>query len=411
MFQILAITILGVVLVAGGLWLSANLGSVSIDWLGWQVDTNMAFGLAALVALFVVFLIALRVLAIIASMLGLRGMKTRGNLARACDALGEAYAALRAGNGAEGQVEAARCHAAYGDPATNPGSLMEADGYALAGNTTAAHALYKTLLGNPKTEIGALRGLLDLAVAAGDDEAIKEWTDRALFKADTPVWAAFPALDLARKTGRTDAFEQPLQILERAGAMKPEAARAMRAEAFLARAADAKAAGKRSEAQTLCRQALDLSPDFAQAADMLARMLVEESKDRKAAQVVEEIWRRKPDPLLARTWRDMSGKGEPMIVATRMQTLAGFNPEHPESRLAAAEASIDAKVWGQARAQLSPLTEGTPCVRTCLLMARLEEGDSKDNAKVMEWMGKAVAAAEGLATAAEAEATETAQAA
>ncbi|KAA5606966.1 hypothetical protein F1188_03380 [Roseospira marina] len=397
MFQILILILLGVLLVSGGLWLSANLGALSVDWLGWQIETNMAVGLVALVCLFVLFLLALRLARVIAGMLGLRGVKTRGNLERATVAMGEAYAALRAGNGAEGQVEAARARAAFRDRATCPGSLMEADGFAMAGNIPAARELYTTLLGNPKTEIGALRGLVDLAVASGDDAEIKEWTERALFKADNPVWAAGPALDLARRTYHPEGVEQPLQILERAGAIDATEAREARAEAFLQQAATAKAAGKRSEAQALCRKALDLTPDNAKAADMLARMLMAESKDRKAANLVEEIWRRSPDPLLARTWRDMAGKGEPMIVANRMQTLAGFNPEHPESRLAAAEASIDAKLWGQARAQLEPLTAGTPCVRTCLLMARIEEGESKDTAKVMEWMNKAVAAAGGLA--------------
>jgi HemY protein len=412
MFQIIMLILVGIALVAGGLWLSANPGSLTVDWLGWQIDTNMIFGLIGLVVLFVAFLVVLRIIGIVASMLGLRGFKTLGNLRRAAEAMGESYAALRGGNGAEAQVEAHRARAAYHDPANSPAALMEADGYAMAGNAAAARELYMVLLGNPKTEIAALRGLLDLAVAERDDEGIQEWSERALFKADNPDWAALPALDLMRRQGRMDQAERPLQVLESTGAMLPERARQLRAEAFLARATAAKGAGKASEAQTLCRQALDLAPDFPEAADMLARMYAAEHKDRKAAQVVEEIWRRQPHPLLARTWRDLSGKSEPMVAANRMQTLAGFNPDHPESRLAAAEANIDAKLWGPARAQLEPLLgQDEPCVRTCLLMARIEEGESGDTAKVMAWMNKAVAASQGLAAAAVADSEGTAKAA
>ncbi|MQX35534.1 heme biosynthesis HemY N-terminal domain-containing protein [Roseospira navarrensis] len=411
MFQIILLILVGVAVVAGGLWLSANPGSLTIDWLGWQVDTNMIYGLVALVVLFGLFLIVLRLLGAVLSMLGLRSVKSRGNLSRSVQAMGEAYAALRAGNGAQAQVEAARTRAAFNDPATNPASLMEADGYARAGNTQAARELYATLLTNPETEIGALRGMLDLAVDARDDAEIAEWTERALFKADNPGWAAMPALDLALRQDRPDAMERPLQVLEKSGSIAPERARDLRAQAFFMRAKAAKAAGKTSEAQTLCRQALELVPDYPDAADLLARQLVAESKDRKAAQIVEDIWRRAPHPLLARTWRDMAGKGEPMVVAKRMEMLAAFNPQHTESRLAAAEAAVDAKLWGQARSHLAPLLEGTPGVRACLLMARIEDGEKGDSAKVMEWMGKAIDAAQGLAAEATPDSGTTAKAA
>jgi len=63
----------------------------------------------------------------------------------------------------------------------------------------------------------------------------------------------------------------------------------------------------------------------------------------------------------------------------------------------AAEAAIDAKLWGQARGQLDPLAaESEPGLRACLLMARLEEGDGGDSAKVMEWLRRGAAAAGGL---------------
>ena len=80
-----------------------------------------------------------------------------------------------------------------------------------------------------------------------------------------------------------------------------------------------------------------------------------------------------------------------------MQALAALKPEHPESRLAAAEAAVDAKMWSQARGQLDPLaTASEPDLRTCLLMARIEEGDGGDSTKVMDWLRRAAAAAGGL---------------
>ncbi|MBB4286904.1 heme biosynthesis HemY N-terminal domain-containing protein [Roseospira goensis] len=397
MFQLILLIVLGVLVVAGGLWLASNPGSLSVAWLGWQIDTNMIFGLIGLVVLFVVFWIVLRLLGMLAGTLGLRGVKTAGNLERAARGVGEGYAALRAGRGAEAQVEAARARAAFPSTEKSPGALLEADGLALAGKTDAARDLYTALLANPDTEAGALRGLLDLAVKAGDDAAIKEWSERALFKVDSPVWAARPALDLAFRTGQVDGVERPLQVLEQSGEADVAEVRRLRANAFLHRARAAKDAGKLGDAVTLCRQALDLDPDAPEVVDALARILAGAGKAGKAEQLVQDTWKRAPDAVLARTWRDLAGTKDAMALANRMQTLAGLNPEHPESRLAAAEAAIEAKMWGQARTQLAPLAAADqPGVRACLLMARVEEGESGDSGKVMDWMRRAVAAAGGL---------------
>lgn len=397
MFQLLIIIVVGVALVAGGLWLAANPGSLSVAWLGWQIDTNMVFGLIALVALFFALWIATKVLLMLASMAGLRGLKTRGNILSAARGMGEAYAALRIGRAGVARAEAGRARAAWRDPVKSPGSLMEADALAMAGERAEARRLYQMLLDSPVNEGGALRGLIDLAAADGDDEALREYTERALFKLDSPAWAARAALDLAARTGKGgDDLERPLQVLERSGEASADEIRMMRAGAFLGKARAARDAGRLNDAVGLCRQALDVAPDTPEAVDMLARLLHATSKTRKAEQVVEETWGRAPEARLARTWRDLAGSRDAMGLADRMQKLAALNPDHPESRLAAAEGAVEAKLWGQARSQLQPLLTTRPDVRTCLLMARIEEGETGDSAKVMDWMRRAVAAAGGL---------------
>jgi HemY protein len=273
---------------------------------------------------------------------------------------------------------------------------MEADGYAMAGEAEAARAIYKLLLDNPDTQAGALRGLIELAVAEGNDADIREYTERAFFKVDNPVWAARPALDEAFRSGRLEDVEKPLQVLETSGQADADEIRRLRSDVFLKRAEAAKAAGRKGDAVTLARQAVDLVPESETAVDTLARMLAADGKARKAEQLVQDTWRKAPHALLARTWRDLAGGKDANALANRMQTLAALNPDHPESRLAAAEGAVEAKLWGQARTQLQPLITNQPCLRTCLLMARVEEGESGDGAKALDWMRRAVAAADGL---------------
>ncbi|WP_299443070.1 heme biosynthesis HemY N-terminal domain-containing protein [uncultured Rhodospira sp.] len=396
MYVLALIIILGVALVAGGLWFAANPGTVSADWLGWQIETNMMFGLIGLLILFALFWVLVKLVLAIGTMLGLRGVKTRGNLVSAAKGMGEAYAALRVGQGGQARADAHRARRAYRNPAKCPATLMEADGYAMAGDAETARGLYNQLLDNPDTEGAAIRGMLDLAVAEGNDEAIREYTERAFFKVDNPVWAARPALELALRTGRLDDVEKPLQVLEQSGQANPDEMRRMRAEAFLKRVEAAEAAGKTGDAVTLCRQALDLTPDSAMVVNKLARLLAADGKVRKAEQVIQDAWRRAPAAVLASTWRDLGGVKDANALASRMQTLAALNPQHAESRLAVAEGAVEAKQWAQARTQLRPLITEHPDLRTCLLMARIEEGESGDSTKALDWMRRAVAAADGL---------------
>jgi HemY protein len=396
MFVLALIIILGVALVAGGLWFAANPGSLNAEWLGWQIETNMIFGLIGLIVFFVALWVVWQLVLAFATMLGLRGVKTRGNLVGAAKGMGEAYAALRVGRGGQARADAHRARRAYRDPVKCPATLMEADGYAMSGEAEAARDLYKKLLDNHDTEGGAIRGLLELAVAEGNDAEIREYSERAFFKVDNPVWAARPALDEAFRNGRLEDVEKPLQVLEQSGQADADEMRRLRSDVFLKRAEAAKAAGRKGDAVTLARQAVDLVPESETAVDTLARMLAADGKARKAEQLVQDTWRKAPHALLARTWRDLAGGKDANALANRMQTLAALNPDHPESRLAAAEGAVEAKLWGQARTQLQPLITNQPCLRTCLLMARVEEGESGDGAKALDWMRRAVAAADGL---------------
>ena len=184
MLQVVLIILIAVAVVAGGVWLSANPGSMNLEWLGWQVETNIIVALIAIGVLFVALYVVLWIVGALAGLFGLRVAGTPGNLRSALRGLSEGYAAIRAGKGAEARVEAKRAAWGRKDRARSPGALMVADGTAMDGDVAGARALYKELLEVPECEAGALRGLLELAIMDGDDDGIRDYCERALFKVD-----------------------------------------------------------------------------------------------------------------------------------------------------------------------------------------------------------------------------------
>ena len=160
-----------------------------------------------------------------------------------------------------------------------------------------------------------------------------------------------------------------------------------------ARAEDA--AGRPQEASDLAGQALESLADFVPAACLRARLLAKANKAKRAAALIEGLWRDHPHPDLAAAYGDLVADKTPLERLRRLQRLAALNPAAADSRLVLAEAALAAELWGEARAQLAPLTEDPAGgdARAYRLMADLEEAEHGDLAAAPTWICTACGAA------------------
>ena len=62
--------------------------------------------------------------------------------------------------------------------------------------------------------------------------------------------------------------------------------------------------------------------------------------------------------------------------------------ENPETRILLTEALIEENNWTDARNQIKSLLEHKPLKQVCLLMAKIEEGDSGDPQKIDAWIAR-----------------------
>jgi HemY protein len=109
--------------------------------------------------------------------------------------------------------------------------------------------------------------------------------------------------------------------------------------------------------------------------------------------LLEELWARRPHSDLAEAYLKQWPLEAPLDRMKRIQHLTDKNASAFESRIALAEAALEAKLWGEARRNLIDLPDDQITVRVCRLMARLEQDEHGDAVAARVWLDRAETAA------------------
>jgi HemY protein len=151
------------------------------------------------------------------------------------------------------------------------------------------------------------------------------------------------------------------------------------------------AGGDHKQAIKQARAACELDSDLIPALVAHVRHLTAAGQMRKASKTAQAAWARNPHPDLAAAFGALGGPDEaPLGRVKRFQSLYKARPDHIESRLALAEASLAASLWGEARRYLDGIDQ--PSARHCRLMAALEEQEFSDSEAARRWRDKAAVA-------------------
>lgn len=392
MIRILGYLIAVAALVGGAVWLADHSGRVEVNWLAWRVDTSVPVMIVAVLLFWAVVTAAFRFLA---GFLGLPGRLSRRSREKrqlkGNAALTGAITAIAAGD-----IESARRLTKDADKALkNPQltHLLSAEIDRAKGDIDSARAHYEALLETPETELAGLRGLIE--TLPPEDVRLDALAARAYERAPGAAWAAQAAYAAHLRAGRLDAAQKILEATRKKGGFLGSDAQNEKARLAMARADAAQAEGRLADAAKLAREALELTPGDVSAALALAHIHAADGQERKAAEVIEAQWRTAPSPALLRAYMDLWRTEDAIQVAKRVRDLVGVNPDHPESRLALAEAYLRAQSFAEARAALAPLLSpnATAAVngRAALAMARILAAEGADPAQQREWIERAAA--------------------
>lgn len=342
-------------LVAGLAALSALLadqpGNLTLDWLGYRVETS-----------FIVMLVAgLALSGIVYGVLRGYGWLRRpaGNpsrIRRGLAALTQGMTAIAAGDG-----RAALIHAARADALLGPGPLgllMRAQAAQLAGDEAAASAHYTAMAALPGSEFLGLRGLLGQALRRGDSVMAKALALQAERLQPKSPWVKQTKFEVECVAGEWAAARETLAAASKAKLIsKPEYDR-RRGVLALAAAREAEAEGDAERALAQAQEAVKHAPGLAPAAALAARLLAAGGHTRRAARLIEQAWGHAPHPELAAVYATLGPANATAETAmqrrARFGKLLAINPDHPESRLLGAELAAGGMLPGAVGAAARP---------------------------------------------------------
>lgn len=368
-------------------------GDVSMVWLGYRLEMPMWLVLAGLVLVAVVAALLWQFTRFVLRSPGKVGQARRDRRRRkAYRALTQGMVAVAAGDAVEAQRQAKLAGGLLNDPPLT--LLLEAQAAQLGGDEKAATRYFRAMLEHPEASFLGLRGLLMQALKAGNDGEALRLARQAVTERPRTGWAVSTLLDLELRSGDWPQAEATLKRAEKLKLVESPDAKRKRAVLL---AEQARASSDLDAAIARLREAVKLAPDLVPARTLLATDLARSGRGREAARIIEQGWVSAPHAELAAAYAQLDPAEDALARARRFERLAGLNPNHIESQIALAGASLAGGLWGPARAELEKALaqvggEANASQRLARLWAHLEEGEGSDSAAARRWLIAAASA-------------------
>ncbi|HYE00942.1 MAG TPA: heme biosynthesis HemY N-terminal domain-containing protein [Alphaproteobacteria bacterium] len=380
------------VLVAIVVWFAEHPGQITVDWLGWHVETS--FGIALLLVLLAVGALGL----LYRLWLGLLRLprrwrrrqekrRQRGGL----EALNRGLAALVSGDGVRARSYADKAATLLGE---QPVALLSAQAAQMAGDQKAAKAAYARLADQRDTQAVGLQGLIQAALAEGDEAEAQRLAEKAQGLRPRPAWLWRVLFDLAARRRDWHAAETALAAAVKAGSVDAADGARRRAQLLLAQSRAAEQAGDLTAAAAFAKRASRADPDFAPALATHTRLLGRRGYGWWARRRIEAAWTRAPHPDLAASYLGLWPEIAPLDRMRRAEALAAKAPDRWDSHMLIAEAAMQAQLWGTARNHLNQALRLNATARALRLMGDLERAEHGNLDAARDWWERAAGAAE-----------------
>ncbi len=390
MTRILAFTACVIAAAIGLAWFADRPGSVTVQWLGYQIETSAfvgALAIAAVVALLILLWAVLRYLftrpAAIAAHLRERRRQ------QGYDALSRGLLAIGVGDRTLAQRYAGI--AGRNLPREPLTALLRAQTAQLRGDRDAARRAFESMLDRPETQLLGVRGLFLEAARRNDTDAARALAEQAVKRDPRLAWGVNALFDMQARAGDYEGALDTLAIARQNGHVDQNVSLRRRAVLLTAEARELEA-GNPDKALTLASEALRLAPSLVPAAEIAGRILASKGESRQASRLIARTWKLSPHPDLALVYAFAKPGEPPRERVKRVKQLASLTPGDVEGQIAIASAAIEAHEWQDARAALAPYLDDRPSARICMLMARLESGELGDKGREREWLARALRA-------------------
>lgn len=269
--------------------------------------------------------------------------------------------------------------------------LLEAQADLIEGKYDAARRKFEAMAKDPETRELGLRGLYIEARRQGANEAALEYAEDAARNAPHLPWAAQATLESKSRNGEWDDAIRLLDQQKAAHVIERGEAERLKAVLLTAKAED-KFESDPKAAREDAKQALKLSKALVPAALVAAKSYLREDNLRKAAAVLEPVWKAAPHPQIAQLYVRARSGDTAVDRLKRAERLESLKPNNVESLLAVAQAALDAGDFERARNKAEAAARMEPRESLFLLMADIEEAETGDQGRIRHWMSQALRA-------------------
>lgn len=390
MLRLVLFLAVAAVLAWAAVWVAEHPGTVTVQWLGHELNLHIGTALTLLLALLAVVIVLFEFLRVFVSLPARwRISRRRQRELRGHQALTQGLMAAAAGD-----LRGARAHAQEAQRYLSRHAgllLLEAQTAQIEGREEVAHLKFRQMLERRDGEFVGLRGLLGQTMKAGDFDEALELARRAYRRSPTTPWVLTTLFDLLT---RAEKWDEALALVSEMQAQKLlDEAEARRKRGILHHlvALRLRQQDRNADALAQARKAVKACPGFAPGAVLAAELAMGQGRRRLALSILEECWRVEPHPDVGHAYAQLDPTETPAQRLQRVDArLAPLHRDHVETLALQAELAIQAHQYDVARSRLEAALTGEHSARIYRLLAELERTAHGNNAKAQEWLAKAV---------------------
>lgn len=369
-------------------WIAENPGSVTIYWFDYRIDTSFAFllvlALLSAIALAYTYIL-LRKIAIAPYHFADR--KSIRNYRKGMEELTYGVAALAAADSREAAAHTRKAEKFLGrTPLT---LLLSAQIARSEGDDETTRNLLGQMLEHKETEYLAARFLSD---SASKQQLFPKALALAQRAHTLNPKGVVPLLSLHVRMGEWNEAMHVVHKAKRKGSLTRAQIRHYEAIVSLKQARQLLDTNHPEPALAAAKRAVKSEGDFAPCVAVAARAYTACGQPDKALRLLSGAWKKEPHALLASAFLDAAAKlpaEKQMKAAGRMASL---RPESNESDMLLAQAAMLSRDWIAARKALTNALAKAETVRTCQLMAKVEQGEYPDFDISSKWIARSATA-------------------
>ncbi len=377
-----------IIISIAGTWLFNNDGVLSIEWLGYKLETSVTFASFFTLASVFLTITAVEILLWIKrapAQIGHEIMlkrRIKGYLS-----LTEGFAALMEGDLKKAKNLASTSHKLI--PEQPYSHLISSEVAKLQGDIEESTRHLAEMLEDKKTEVLALKGLVNNTKTLGRMDMAIDFAKKAYQLKPKSDWTNAALLDLYKKTEK---WNDAIEIYEKSfnkgwipfrnGKTSPKEIQNKQDYAIVLLLQSKKSyyEGNIPESYKLIKKSYSILPDMMPVLTHMANIYIAMKKPRSAIRIVEKAWKVEPCGELADIYVLLMDNLSLDKKIKKFVKLHETNPNHPESIKAIAIFAMEQNLHDIARKYLEQILEKRESTDLLKLMAKLEEetGGSRD---------------------------------